>query len=76
MGRRKSAAISSDFFLVNVVYADGTQRSNRKVPQSQMRGLDDVADIRQVIEEQDQEIEKKSGQARGPIASITRVKKR
>jgi hypothetical protein len=76
MGRRKSAAASSEFFLVNVVYEDGTQRSNRKVPQSELSGLDDIADIRKAIEEQDQKIDSVSGQTRGPIASITRVKKR
>jgi hypothetical protein len=76
MGRRKSDPAESEFLLVNVVYEDGTQRSNRKVSQAQLTGFDDTADIRKAIEEQDAKIEEMSGQSRGPIASITLVKKR
>jgi hypothetical protein len=76
MGRRKTETTDSGFFLVNVVYEDGTQRSNRKVMQSQMTGFDDVADIRSAIEAQDEKIAEMSGQPRLPIASITRVKGR
>jgi hypothetical protein len=76
MGRRKTEPSDSGFFLVNVVYEDGTQRSNRKVQKSQMTGFDDEADIRRAIEEQDEKIAELSGQPPMPIASITRVKGR
>ncbi len=76
MGRRKTEPSDSGFFLVNVVYEDGTQRSNRKVLQSQLTGFDDAADIRSTIEAQDEKIAEMSGQPRTAIASITRVKGR
>jgi len=76
MGRRKTETSDSGFFLVNVVYEDGSQRSNRKVQQSQLTGFDDAADIRNAIESQDEKISEMSGQPRVPIKSITRVKGR
>ena len=75
MSRRKSITADAEFFLVNVVYADGTLRSNRKVPRSQLSGFDDKADIRQAIEVQDRKISGMSGQPPGSIASIVLVKK-
>lgn len=57
----------SDFVLFNVVYEDGTQRSNRRVPVELLDGLDDDDVVaRRVIEEQDREIAEKSGNA--PLA--------
>ncbi|MFM2129524.1 MAG: hypothetical protein RL477_1070 [Pseudomonadota bacterium] len=76
MGRSKQSAADSEFLLVNVVYEDGTQRSNRKIPTSQLTGFDDAGDIRAAIEAQDRKIAELSGQERGPIVSIARVKKR
>lgn len=70
----KKRSNSSDYLLVNVLYEDGAQRSNRKVMLSQLSGFDDEADIRQAIDEQDRKITELSGQARAPIKSITRVK--
>lgn len=75
MGRRKPED-GQKFVLVDVVYEDGAQLSNRKVPKSRLSGFDDVTDIRQAIEAQDQEIAEKSRQPRGPIVSVTRVKRR
>ena len=75
MSRRKSITADAEFVLVNVVYADGTLRSNRKVPRSQLSGFDDKADIRQAIEAQDRKISGMSGQPPGSIASIALVKK-
>ena len=76
MGRRRADTSDGEFILVNVLYEDGSQRSNRKVPKSLLSGFDDEAEIRQAIEEQDRKIEEMSGQPRGPIASISRVTKR
>jgi len=75
MARRKPEPVDA-FVLVDVVYADGTQRSNRKVPQSALSGYDDAGDLRRAIEEQDRKIAELSGRAPLAIASIKRVKKR
>ena len=61
----------SEFVLYNVIYEDGSQRSNRRVPADLFDGLDDDDDVaRRTIEEQDREIAEKSGIA--PLA-IDRV---
>jgi hypothetical protein len=49
--------------LFNVVYEDGTQKSNRRVPAELLGGLDGDEPARSFIEEQDREISAKSGQA-------------
>jgi hypothetical protein len=74
--KKQSNNNSDDFILVNVVYEDGSQRSNRKIAASELSGFDDDADIQRVIEEQDRKIAELSGQPRGPIKSIERVKGR
>lgn len=62
--------------LFDVIYEDGTQSSNRKVPGALLGGLDGDEPARAEIERQDQEIAQRSGKARPPIKSITRVKKK
>jgi hypothetical protein len=64
---------AGEFVLFDVVYEDGTQRSNRKVPASALGSLDGDAPARAIIAEQDAEIAEKSGQPRGPIKSIRRA---
>ncbi len=76
MAKKKQSNTSDEFVLVNVVYEDGTQRSNRKIPASELTGFDDDTDIERAIEEQDRKIAELSGQPRGPIKSITRVNSR
>lgn len=73
MGRKKPAAANADVIVVNVLYEDGSQRSNRRLPGLELTGYDDDATIRQAVEEQDQKIAELSGQPRGPIKSIQRV---
>jgi hypothetical protein len=75
MGRssNKKRDAGSEFVLVNVVYEDGSQRSNRRVPRAQLSGFDDTADIRQAIEEQDRKIAELSGQPPARIKSIIRA---
>ena len=72
MARKKPSA-NTETVLVNVLYEDGTQSSNRKVPGLELTGFDDEAAIRQAVEAQDRKIAELSGQPRGPIKSIQRI---
>ncbi|HYF07635.1 MAG TPA: hypothetical protein VD970_08435 [Acetobacteraceae bacterium] len=65
-------ASKQNFVLFDVIYADGTQRSNRKVPAEILGGLDGDEPARKVIEAQDAEIAKASGRNALPIATIVR----
>jgi hypothetical protein len=62
----------TEFVLFDVFYADGSQRSNRKVPSTVLGGLDGDAPARVVIEEQDRAIAEKSGMPPVPIKEIRR----
>ncbi|WP_316980427.1 hypothetical protein [Shumkonia mesophila] len=72
MARKKPTA-KAEFVLFNVVYQDGSLSSNRRVPNSELGGLDGDAPARAIIEAQDREIAERSGIPRGPIKSIKRV---
>ena len=72
MARRPGTRIVGEFVLFDVMYEDGTQRSNRRVPQSMLAGLEGDAPALSVIEEQDAEIAAKSGIPRTPIKSVRR----
>lgn len=63
----------SSFVLFDVVYSDGSRRSNRKVPADILGGLDGDEPARRVIEEQDNEIAKASGRPALPIAQLIRA---
>ena len=69
---RKRQPVSNGFVLFDVVYEDGTRSSNRKVPSSEVGGLDGDAPARTLIEAQDRRIAEMSGNPRAPIKSITR----
>lgn len=58
--------------LFDVVYEDGTQLSNRRIPAELLNELDSEALIRSFIEKQDAEIAERSGRPRGPIKAIAR----
>ena len=73
---KKKPKISSEVVLVNVLYEDGAQRSNRKVQASELSGYDDENEIWQIIQAQDMKIAELSGASFAPIKSITRVGKR
>jgi hypothetical protein len=73
MARKPGTRISGEFVLFDVIYEDGTQRSNRKVPASALGGLEGDEAARAIIEEQDAEIAEKSGMSRGPIKTIRRA---
>jgi hypothetical protein len=64
-----------DFVLFDVLYEDGTKTSNRKVPASELGGLDGDLPARTFVEAQDREIGMVSGRPRGRIKSISRSRK-
>ena len=59
MARKPATRV--EFTLFDVVYEDGSQRSNRRVPSDVLGGLDGDAPARAIIEEQDRLIAEKSG---------------
>jgi hypothetical protein len=61
MARKPGTRSSGEFVLFDVIYEDGTQRSNRKVP------------ARATIEQQDNEIARKSGVPAMAIKTIKRA---
>jgi hypothetical protein len=65
----------AEFVLFDVVYEDGTQRSNRRVPGDILEGLDGDEPARGAIEEQDRVIAERSGVPPTPIQSLRRTKK-
>lgn len=73
MARSKKPNPKAAFVLFNVVYEDGSQTSNRKVPGEILGGLDGDEPARTIIEEQDREIAERSGRSRGAIKTIARA---
>jgi hypothetical protein len=65
--------ILSSFVMFDVLYEDGSQSSNRKVPASELTGLDGDEPALAIIEAQDREIGLASGRPRGPIKQIART---
>lgn len=64
--------ILSTFVAFDVHYADGTRTSNRRVPFTELGGLDGDAPALAYIEAQDREIGLASGKPRPDITSISR----
>jgi hypothetical protein len=73
---RKKQQVPSGFVLFDVIYEDGTQTSNRKVPAAELGGLDGDEPARAIIEMQDRKIGEMSGNSRGRIKTIVRSRKR
>lgn len=73
---KKKQQVANGFVLFDIVYEDGTQTSNRKVPAADLGGLDGDLPARTFIEMQDRKIGEMSGTSRGRIKSIVRSKKR
>jgi hypothetical protein len=63
----RKATARAEFVFFDVLYEDGTQRSNRRVPSDLLGGLDGDAPAREAIEEQDRAIAEKSGR---PLPAI------
>lgn len=61
-----------EFTFFDVVYEDGSQRSNRRVPNEMLGGLEADAPAKAFIERQDREIAEKSGMSPLAIKSVRR----
>jgi hypothetical protein len=64
---------NSEFVMFDVVYEDGTQRSNRKVPRELIGGFEGDKPAHGFLIEQDRDIAEKSGRAPLKIKSISRA---
>jgi hypothetical protein len=68
----RKPGLNSEFVMFDVLYEDGTQRSNRKVPRELLGGIDGDKPAHGFLIEQDREIAEKSGRPLAKIKSITR----
>ena len=73
---RKKQPRDSEFVLFDVVYEDGTRRSNRKIAISELDPIDGDASARAILEAQDRKIAAVSGRPSGHIKSIARSARR
>ena len=72
--RTKSKPLERGYVLFDVLYEDESRASNRRVPMTELSGLDPNEAARRIIEEQDEAIAEKSGRPRLPIKTLTRSK--
>ena len=72
----KKPGTRTEFVLFDVLYEDGSRRSNRRVPSDVLGGLDADEPARAVIEQQDREIAERSGMAPVRIKSLQRSRVR
>ena len=72
MPKKPGTNPKSEFVFFDVVYEDGSQRSNRRVPAELLGGLEKDEPARGYLIEQDREIAEKSGRAPLKIKSIRR----
>ncbi|WP_069307912.1 hypothetical protein [Methylobrevis pamukkalensis] len=70
MARKPSSR--ADHVLFDVVYEDGTRKSNRRVPADILGGLDGDEPARAEIQAQDREIAERSGMPPLEIKSLKR----
>lgn len=68
----KKPTARNEFVLFDVIYEDGSQRSNRKVPAELLGGLDGDGPAKAEIEAQDKAIAEKSRMPPLAIKSIKR----
>ncbi len=68
----RKPGLNSEFVMFDVVYEDGTQRSNRKVPRALIGGVDGDKPAHGFLIEQDRDIAEKSGRPPVKIRSIAR----
>lgn len=73
MAKKPGTNPKGEFAFFNVLYEDGSQRSNRRVPAELLGGLDGDEPARSFIMEQDREIAEKSGRPALEIERIERV---
>jgi hypothetical protein len=70
---RKKPTGKLEFVLFNVLYEDGSMTSNRKVPATELGGLEGDEPARWILEAQDREIAERSGRPRPAIKSVERA---
>ena len=68
----RKPGLNSEFVMFDVVYEDGSLRSNRKVPRTLTGGLDGDKPAYGFLIEQDREIAEKSGRPPLKIKTILR----
>ena len=73
MAKKPGTNPKGEFAFFDVVYEDGSQRSNRRVPAELLGGLDGDEPARGYIIEQDREIAEKGGRPPLKIKEISRV---
>ena len=73
MAKKPGTNPKGELAFFDVVYEDGSQRSNRRVPAELLGGLEKDEPARGFIIEQDREIAEKSGRAPLAIKSVERV---
>lgn len=71
----KKPTARTEFVMFDVIYEDGSQRSNRKVDANLLGGLDGDEPAKAAIEEQDRAISEKSGLPPLSIKSLKRSAK-
>lgn len=71
---RKKQAVETAFVLFNILYDDGSQSSNRKVPTGTV-DIGDKAAVKAFLEADDRRLAQLSGKTRGDIKSVTKVGK-
>ena len=76
MGRRSAGRRIEEFVFFDILYEDGSRTSNRKVPGSELGGVDGDLLAKPYIEAQDRQIAEISGKPRTSIKSLTRVRRR
>jgi hypothetical protein len=73
MAKKPGTNPKGEFAFFDVVYEDGSQRSNRRVPAELLGGLDGDDPALGYIIEQDREIAEKGGRPPLKIKEISRV---
>jgi len=76
MARRPTFHRVEEFVFFDVLYEDGTQTSNRKVPGAELDNLDGDLLAKPYIEAQDRKIAEMSGRPRTAIKTVTRSRRR
>jgi hypothetical protein len=64
---------ANDFTLFHVLYEDGSQISNRKVPLAELGAEDREGAVKAYLEAQDRKIAEASGNPRGAIKTVVAV---
>lgn len=68
--KAKKKATNPDYTLFDVVYEDGSQISNRKVPVAELEAEDKEGAVKAYLEAQDRKIGEASGNPRGAIKTV------